>query len=404
MRLHTLDSFRVRAFRYYWAAILLTSSAQWLQQVVVGWLTYEVTRSPLLTVLAMGLAALPNLVVAPFGGVLADRWDRAKLLATAYAFKGTLTAGFAAAVVSGRTEAWHIFAFIMAMGLAQSLSFPARLAIVPRIVPREYLFNAFAISMLTSSSARLAVPAAAGLLIAVLGPGRSLFAGAAMFLVASATVATIKLRTAEREQARPRSAVKDLLEGVRYVKGEPVLLPVVLMGAATYLLIVPTVHALMPVYASEVFKVGPAGLGLMMSALGLGATLGTLLLASIGEVRYKGRFMLGCLALVAVAALAFSRIPVLAVALPVLVLLNGGFDTFGAVRQATLQAVPPDVLRGRASGVNQMGSGLLALGSLLLGGVAELFGAPSATLIGALMMGPCLVGITLRYRRVWAFS
>ena len=270
MRLHTLDSFRIRPYRYYWAAILLTSSAQWLQQVVVGWLTFDVTKSPLLTALAMGMAHLPNLLASPLGGLLADRWDRAKLLAATYVLKGTITGGFSVVVVLGRAEAWHIFAFILAMGLMQAASYPARLAIVPRIVPRDYLFNAFAVASFTSSSARLVVPAATGLLIVLLGPGLTLLSEAAMFLVASATVAAIKLQTEDKVQSGPRSAAKDLLEGARYVMGEPVILPVVLMGTATYLLIVPAVHGLMPVYATEIFKVGPAGLGLMMSALGLG--------------------------------------------------------------------------------------------------------------------------------------
>jgi predicted MFS family arabinose efflux permease len=403
MRLHTFDSFQERPFRPYWAAVLLTSSGEWLQQLVVVWMMYEMTRSSLLTTLALGLPLMPSLLGAPFGGVLADRWDRTKVLATAYALQSTLTVGFSAIVISGRNEPWHVFAFILAMGLLQSISWPARQAIVPRIVRREYLFNAFAISMLTSSSTRLVVPVAAGLLIALIGPGRTLLAGASMYLTASVIVATIQLRTIATEQTQPRSVVEDFLDGARYVRKDPVLFPVILLGAATYTLIVPAVHGLMPVYASDIFKVGPAGLGLMMSALGLGGTLGTLFLASIRDIKYKGRFMIGCLALMVLAALSFSRISVLVIALPLLVIVNGGFDTFAALRSATIQVVSPDALRGRVSAVNQMGSGLLGLGSLLVGVAADLVGAPSTTLIAALIMLVCIVCITLQYKRIWTF-
>jgi MFS family permease len=203
-----------------------------LQQVVVGWLTYDVTRSPLLTVLAMGLASLPHLLVAPFGGVLADRWDRAKLLAGAYVYNGIVTAGFSAAVVSGRIEAWHIFVFIMAMGLSQSISHPTRLALVPRIVPREYLLNAFAVSMLTSSVARMAVPAAAGLLIVLLGPGQTLLLGGTLYLAAAVALGTISLGQPVQRRAGPGSVVRDLVDGARYVSREPVLLAVIRLGAA----------------------------------------------------------------------------------------------------------------------------------------------------------------------------
>jgi len=131
--------------------------------------------------------------------------------------------------------------------------------------------------------------------------------------------------------------------------------------------------------------------------------LGSLFLASIREIKYKGRFMIDCLALMVLAALSFSRISVLVVALPLLMLVNGGFDTFAAFRSASIQVVSPDPLRGRVSAVNQMGSGLLGLGSLLVGVAADLVGAPSTTLIAALIMLVCIVCITLQYKRIWTF-
>ena len=131
--------------------------------------------------------------------------------------------------------------------------------------------------------------------------------------------------------------------------------------------------------------------------------MGTLFLASIREIKYKGRFMIGCLALMVLAALSFSRISVLVVALPLLVIVNGGFDTFAAFRSATIQVVSSDALRGRVSAVSQMGSGLSGLGSLLVGVAADLVGAPSTTLIAALIMLVCIVCITLQCKRIWTF-
>ena len=220
LKLHTLDSFRFRPFRALWVAVLLTSGGQWLQQVVVGWLAYDVTRSPLLTALAMGVTALPNVVGSPVGGVLSDRYDRTKVLAVVYGCKGIVVAGFAALVVTGRLEAWHIFAFVLAKGFLESISWPTRLSLIPRIVPREYLSNAFALTILTSSAARLAVPAAAGVLIVVLGPGPTLLSGTVMYLGASVTVATIRLARADQARDRGGSVIGELLEAARYVKPE----------------------------------------------------------------------------------------------------------------------------------------------------------------------------------------
>ncbi len=123
--------------------------------------------------------------------------------------------------------------------------------------------------------------------------------------------------------------------------------------------------------------------------------MGSLFLASMREIKYKGRFMIDCLALMVLAALSFSRISVLGVALPLLVLVNGGFDTFAAFRSASIQVVSPNPQRGRVTAVNQMGSGLLELGSLLVGVAADLVGAPSTTLIAALIMLVCIVSALL---------
>ena len=404
LRVHTLDSLRFGRFRHYWAAILLSSGVQWLQQVVVGWLTYEVSRSPFLTVLALGLGTLPYLLTSPIGGVLADRLDRARLLAAIYCAKALVYAVFSLVVLSGLVEVWHVFAFVIVMGLLQSAGFPARQSIVPSVVPKEYLVNAFALMLLTSSTLQLALPTLTGLSIELQGPGGTLLVGVAMYLMAAVVVGTIRLPAADRVEPRTASVLKQFADGFRYVRGDPVLMPIVLMSAAVYILIVPTVHGLLPVYASEVFDVGPVGLGLMASSLGLGAALGAVILASVRTLRHKGRLMVGCLALSLTAAAAFSQSPSLLVALPLIVLVNVGFDGFAMVRTASIQIVAPDDMRGRATAVNSMGSGFAPIGGVALGAVAQSLGAPFATLIAAALMAVVLLLIAHRFRQILRFD
>ncbi len=326
------------------------------------------------------------------------------MLAFVYGAKGLVTAAFAAIVITDRAEVPHIFVFILTMGMLQATSFPARQSLVPRIVPANHIYNAFAMSMLTSSSSRLLVPAATGIMIILLGPGQTLMFGAAMYLVAALSVSTIRLAKGGDTKRDRGSAIKEFIDGVRYVRREPLLFPIVLLGAAAYTILTPSVGGLLPVYASEIFDVGPGGLGLMMSALGVGATLGTLALASLPVLRYKGRIMVGCLALMAVAGAAFSGITTLVAALPLLVLVNGGFDTFAAVRSGAIQAIAPDEMRGRATAVNGMGSGFSPVGGLLIGAVAELSTPQWATLTGASLMVLSLAVITLKFPRVWDFD
>ncbi len=402
--MHTLDSLRVGSFRHYWLAILLSSGVQWLQQVVVGWLTYDVSRSPLLTVLALGLTTFPSLLTAPVGGVLADRVDRAKLLAAIYCLKASVYAVFATVVLTDLVEVWHVFVFVIMMGLLQSAAFPARQSIVPSVVPREYLVNAIALILLTTSALQLALPTVAGLSIELQGPGGTLLVGVALYVSAAVAAVTIRLPATRRSAPRAASALREFAEGARYVARDPVLLPILLMNTAAYILVVPTVHSMLPVYASAVFDVGPVGLGLMASSLGVGAALGSVVLASVPALRRKGRLMVGYLALCLTAAAAFSRSPSLPVALPLVVLVNVGFSGFVMVRSAVIQIVAPDDMRGRATAVNLMGSGLAPLGGLALGAVAQALDAPFATLTAAALMAAALLLIVLRYRQVWRFD
>lgn len=377
---------------------------QWLQQVVVGWLTYDVSRSPLLTVLALGLGTMPSLLTGPVGGVLADRLDRAKLLAAIYCLKASVYALFAAVVLTDFVEVWHVFAFVIAMGLLQSAAFPARQSIVPSVVPKEYLVNAFALMLLTSAALQLSLPTLTGFSIELQGPGSTLLVGVAMYLMAAVVAGTIRLPAADRTDTRRASVLGQFADGVRYVGRDPVLLPIVLLNTAVYVLIVPTVHGLLPVYAAEVFAVGPVGLGLMASSLGVGASLGAVILASVPSLRRKGRLMVGCLALSLAAAAAFSRSPSLLVALPLIVLVNVGFDGFAMVRTAVIQIVAPNEMRGRATAVNSMGSGLAPIGGLALGAVAQALGAPFATLIASALMALALLLIVPRSRQLWRFD
>ena len=145
MRVRTFDSFRYGRYLRLWFAMLCFSSGYWLQQIVVGWLTYDVTGSPMWTSLALGLDALPILLVGPIGGVLVDRFNRKRLIAFIYGYQATVSAIFAAIVLTGNLEIWHIFVYIPLMGVAIVINDPARMSLIANIVPKENLVNAFAL-------------------------------------------------------------------------------------------------------------------------------------------------------------------------------------------------------------------------------------------------------------------
>ena len=400
-KVHTFDSFQFRNYRVLWSTTLFSSGGFWLQQVVIGWLTYQMTQSAFLTTLAMGLDALPLLIAGPIGGMLVDSRDRTKLLAYIFAYQAAVTFAFGIVVVLGLLETWHIFAFIITMGFAWVVLDPARMSLIATTVPKKNLVNAFALNSLAFSVMRLAAPAAGGLMIVTIGPGPTLLAEAIMHLVAFKVALGLDLPKIEPKKFRFSSAIAGTLEAARYVKGQPVILGLMLFGILPPLVVLPFAHGLIPVYAAEVFHVGPTGLGVLMASVGAGATIGMVVLASLGEVRNKGMLSIASLALTALTMVALSRANSPVMAFPVFMALSVSVMVFMSTTNATIQSIVPDEFRGRVSALYVMTFGLMPVGSLLAGVLAQTLGAPNTTLIASGVLALLLTMLAFRFRSVW---
>ena len=400
-RVHTLDSLRYRDFRLLFATTLLVSAGAWTRVVVVGWLTYSLTKSPLMTSMALGLDALPLLIVSPFGGMLADMWDRRAIMAVAIGFHAAAVGGLAAIVSTGNVEIWQIFALIILEGSASAFLSPSYVSIVASIVPKERLINAFALTSLTGNSTRLVFPAIAGVVLAVIGPAAALSMGAALFVAGGIAVMFMRVRAGEPEEdtGAPRKA--GFGESVAFVRIRPVIVAMMALSLLPLMLLGPFVTGLLPVYASEVYNVGPAGLGLLTSSLGAGATLGIIVLASFGTIRNQLRVVIVTLALAGVAMAGFSFSPSMILSLPLLILLSAAASTSMTLGGAAIQSLTPSKMRGRVSGIHEMTLGLFPLGTLASGVLAQLFGAPSATLFDAGGMVVVLSVVAFAYRGIW---
>jgi len=404
VRLDTFDSFRYRDYRFLWAATFFSSSGFWLQQVVIGWLAYDITRSPFLTSVAMGLDALPILLAGPLGGLVADAFDKRRLLISVYLYQSVVTLAFAAFVLLGTLAIWHIFAFVLLTGLSWVITDPTRSSMLPDIVPREGLMNAFALNSMAFSVSRLATPVLGGLLLALTDAGPPLLLVGTLQLWAVAAVLPIRFKSDSRTVLRLTTAFSQLLEGARYVAAHPVLRPLFLVAIIPSMLVMPFVHGLLPVYAAEVFDVGPTGLGLLLSAVGVGSTAGALLLATWAKFRRHGRAVLISIAVMAFAMIAFSRSPLYGTAVPIIVVLSAGMMMFFSITSASIQSVVRNDYRGRVSGLYMVTWGLFPLGSLAAGALAEAFGAPMATLLSGGVVLMALAGIGLWVRSLWSLG
>ena len=382
VRVHTFDSFLHRDYRFLWASTLFFSGAFWMQQVIIGWLTYELTQSALLTSVVMGLDALPILIAGPLGGLLVDRWDKRKLLTGVFAYQSLLALGFGLLVQFGDINAWHVFGFVFLMGIGWVIADPARMALIPTIVPRHSLVNAFALNSLAFSVTRLAIPAVGGALLAFAGAGVALLLQGALVAVAAALALGLgSFASAGQSKLNPQIVLSEILEAVRYIRDTPVALGLLLLGFIPSVLVSPFLHGLIPVYAAEVYKVGPATLGLLMSAVGAGFLTGTLVIASLGDIQRKGIMIMGCIALIAVSMAALALSPTINMAYPLVAIGSMGTMGFFSITGATMQSILPDNIRGRVSGIYIMTFGAMPLGNLTAGVISETMGAPAATLI-----------------------
>ena len=401
LRLHTFDSFRYGNFRLLWGMTFSASAGWGIQEVVLGWLTYELTRSPLLTSLALGLGAVPFLLAGPLGGVLVDSWDRRKMLAAAIAYQTLITVGFAMVVIFELVEPWTILTFSFLIGLPWVIAEPTRMSLVARFVPKEAMVNAFALNAMAFSATRLAAPAAGGLMLGLVGPGPALLVQAALCVVGVVMALRLRFEESPRILRRVGDAFDGLREGAEYVRGQPMILGLLLLGVVPPVLVMPFVHGLMPVYAAEVFGVGPSGLGVLLTALGVGSAIGTVGLATFGQARRQGRLVVLSVSWLVLCMLVLTQIDSYRLVMPLLVALGVGVSCFWATTTATIQIMVDEEMRGRIGGLYMVTWGFFPAGSLLAGTLAQMFDPPTATMAAAGLVTVSLAALLLRLPILW---
>ncbi len=381
--MQTFDAFRYSPFRLLFFTISLAGGGYFLQQVVIGWLIYDVTKSPFITSLVASLEAVPLLIMSPFGGFLVDAMDRRKVLASIYVYQGALAAALGLGVAAGFVAEVQIIAFMLLVGFSWTVNEPAVASIIANSVPKKGLLNAFALSNMGRASTRLAIPALGGLMIEYFGGGPTLIAEAILFFIAAAIAMTIKIRVSDEPKPRPSEAIAGLIEGAKYVKANPDVLALLVLQLSAPLFMYPFIAGLLPVYAAEIYNVGPSGLGLMYLTGGLGMLIGAALLAMLSGVRRRGVMILVVTAVAVASMFAVSLFPWFVAGLILLTMVNGSQGFFYTATNGAIQGIVPDSMRGRIAGLSMATWGGFPVTALLAGALAEWYGVQVSTFIGA---------------------
>ena len=357
-----------------------TQIGMWMQQVAFGWLVLELTDSPFYLGLAGFFRAIPMLIVSPFGGVLADRLERRKLLIISQAAMGIVAIVLAFMVATHLVHPWHLLVSAFLSGSAMSMNMPARQALVSQLVTKAQLPSAIALNSMSMNSSRIVGPALAGILIGVVGIAGCMLLQGIGYLWSIVNVVQIKVPIHDRK-SRGASMMQNLVEGFRYCYEQKTVFAMLSLAAMTSIFGQPYMQFL-PAYARDVLNLGAGGLGIMMTAVGVGALIGSFVIAGFGTNRQRGKVLL-------IAAIIFGlSLCFLAltsnVILALVLLAGGGFANalLMSLNQTILQQTVPDHLRGRVMSVYMLTWGLMPLGTLPIGMIAQTHGTPAAIFVG----------------------
>jgi MFS family permease len=369
--------------------------------VAMAWQMYELTDSPLQVGLIGLSRALPSMAMMLFGGLLADAFDRRRLLAVTQG--GQLLASLLLLVTTalGMVSPLVLYACTAALGLFNALETPARQAIVPNLVPGEDLSSALALNGTQRAAGAIVGPSLAGLLLAIAGPAWCYAVDSASWCCMLAALAVIRPFGAVAS-GRGGVSIGALREGVTFVWTNPIIRTTVLSDFVVTLCGTP--QALLPVYARDIFGVGPTGLGQMYAAEAIGSLLAATIISTRAHIHRAGLgfiagFVLFALGNVVLALSPFFELAVLGLG------IAGAGDTLAAVMRGTInQLSTPDELRGRAWSVNALFSnGGPSLGQFRAGAIAQRWGAEAAALSGGIIVLGC-AGVLLFYPRLRTFE
>ena len=376
-----------------------------MQSVAQAWLVYSMTKSALLLGTVGFASQIPVFLVAPFGGITADRVNRQRLVIATQTCSMILAGILAWLTLSGRVHVWHIFLLAGLLGVVNAFDIPGRQAFLIDMVGKEDLMNAIALNSSMFNGARVIGPAVAGILVARIGEGWCFAANSFSYIAVLIGLLLMKVRSVPR--ISHRSPMEDIIEGFRWVNRTKIIRSLLFLIGLVSLVGMPYT-VLMPVFADKILHGGARGLGILMGATGVGALFGALTLAAKTGIKGLGRWVtITCATLgISLFLFSFSTSFWLSAAL----LLPCGYSMMlqMACSNTLIQTIVPDHLRGRVMSLySMMFMGMAPFGAFFGGALANRIGAPMtvavggiACVLGAIWFGRALPELRIEARRL----
>ena len=386
LRLSTiLDSLSYRDFRWIWIGSFVSFMAMNMQMITRSWLILRVTGdSPLALTLVTLTFALPMTVIAPFAGALSDRFSRKKLVFISQIGNAVLTLTLGILDFTGAVTFFYIMIIGVFNGSLMAVNMPSRQVIISDIVPDDKLMNAISLNNSSMNLTRVAGPALAGFLILLVDTAGVFFMVSAIYVFSAISIAMVNYSPSKNEDAK-KSVAADIRDGLTYAFSEPVLRALFVMTFIPVLFGF-SYYALIPAWAREALNIQSDGLGILLMLMGVGATVGTIGLAALGNLRKRGIVMLSTSAAWGVALAIFSQMSSFPLAVPFLLFIGLTSSVYMSMNMTMIQLNSDQKMRGRVMSISMMTFGMMPLSAVPFGTIAQKIGTPDALMISGILL------------------
>jgi MFS family permease len=386
--MHIPPSLKHRKFFYLWLGQLISITGTQMQLWALFWHVNQLDENPI-ALGGIGVARiLPVIIFSLIGGVLADSMDRRKVMFVTQSIAALLALVLALLTQFGQVTIWHIYFITALQAVVVAFDGPSRQALIPNLLPKKDLPNAFSMTFTAFQVGAVLGPALSGVFIASFGQEAVYYFNAISFgavLIALFMIGDVPQSIAESSAGISMNAVKD---GIRFILSKPVIFSTMMLDfVATFFA---SANTLMPIIAKDVLKVGVVEYGYLSAASAVGAVLAALVISQVKELRRQGALFLGAVIVFGFATLVFGLTKSFIVAWLAISVTGAADGVSTIIRNTIRQLQTPDHIRGRMTSINQIFfQGGPQLGEIEAGVVAQLFGAPFAVVTGGI---GCIVG------------
>ena len=396
---------RHRQFTLIWVGLIISMIGSQMQQWALFWHISQLSRDPIAVSIVGGVRFIAVLAFSMLGGLVADRYDRRTILFLTQSISLMVALALGFLTFAGVIQLWHIYLLTAIQAATMAFDLPARQSLVPNLVPRAELPNAFSLQSIAFNTGAIVGPGLSGIAIASWGQESTYFLNAASFLAVLIALLIMGPIAQTRAVVRRgvRAAIEDIRQGIGFIRGQPLILSSMILDFfATFFA---SANTLLPYFARYVLHVGEVAYGWLAAAESVGAVVVGLVISQLGHLRRQGQLLLGSVVIFGVAAILFGISRVYGLVFGALMLMGAADSVSTIIRNTIRNMQTPDSLRGRMTGINQIFfMGGPQLGEVEAGGVAQLMGVPFAIVSGGVGTILIVALIAARWPILWRYT